>query len=487
MTVSLYPQVERHQDLADLEWRTRWYFRQRLEAGERVVIPVKQGLRRALHPPFYLEADERTPSPLLSSEDALDVARTAETVIVWDRSARLAAPAWLRRNAVIGDELCDVGAAENWSLAVSSVLTGDSERRFREACARLRAENRCALLIGSGPSMPLAVDPGYCGPSINIYGGSAVLHDDMIAAREPHFVAAPDIAAHLGPSKTAARYRERLFDVLDRSNALVLMPEPSWRSLTAWWPDRLKDRVIALPVAAQRKISDSFLDDFSYEPTSNVLTSFMLPAAAAVSTEFYFAGIDGRGDTLEESGVWRHAREGDYRADLLDAALAHGRLHVVDIDAYYADHWARAAAICAAMSETGIAIHAPAVIAGNAASLKQVALKRRKERYAQLLFSILDAADDRPNARNVAFGVVGAVLGGVAAMNIVFGALAGAFILLIFAMGYFSLRMRMSRLAAIADRAQASEQSRAMMALGARIDMLEQRLKASGAPSEDET
>ncbi|NOX93961.1 MAG: hypothetical protein GXP04_02365 [Alphaproteobacteria bacterium] len=472
--IALYPQVRTEEDLGDLRARAAWYFRSAMEAGERVTISVAADLNRVVEAPFYLEtgADGIEPELMVTQTD--DIARDGETVICWDKAARFAAPKALRRIMCAGDELCDLGASETWMK--SAPITNDvalSRERFDRAVASCLFRTGPILVLGAGPSLSdAATNNGYPSNTINLYGGSSISNEEVIAARPPDFIAIADIAGQCGPSLTAKRYRDRLYRVLrDCPQANILVPEPCWRSLCAWWPADLKGRVIFLPETRLRAFGAGFSEIFAYQPTSNVLTAFLLPTAASMARDIYFAGIDGAASVDAKSG-WSHDREDFHLAENLEAGLAHGRIQVSDLAGYYHQHWRRAASECAAIEKSGVSVYAPLAIS-KVEPDRYLSLKIRIRELARIFFMGVTMLETRPIFATVCSAVGAAILGGMivtSSISVIF-----LFVLLSAALtgGYFSLRNRITRITAQQDRARASAEGRVLRSLAARLDRLE--------------
>ncbi len=479
--IALYPVARSHEDAAELRARAVWYFRGAMESGAEVVMFVDDGLSEHPASVFYLESAAEAPDPVVKSAKHVDaVLQTADVVVTWNRSAWASAPAWLRRKACFGDELCDFGAAEAWMAAAPVNSDVDEHHsRFAALARGLRASNAPALILGSGPSLSLATGAEIAPhETVNIYGGSAIDNNDVVGARPPHIIALADIPGQTGPSMTAARRRARVYEVLRRhTNAHVLTSELYWRSLRAWWPNDLVDRVITIPLMRERPLGASLTDWFSYEPTSNVLTTFLLPAAAALSDDIYFAGVDGggAGDTK-----WRHDRNVNDAGDLLEAALAHGRMHVVSLKSYYEIHWRRVALERQALVDKGWRIDAPKPVAEMATppQASNLVMVRKVREIAARIYGALDVVQNHPRPAIALAAAIGACMGGVYSLGMIFSMIVAAVAAAAFAAGYFSLRWRMTRLLAADDRARASAQDRVIKALTDRIDCLEKKLSA---------
>ena len=458
-----------------------------MEAGARVVLPVADKVVTTPPAPHYLQHGETALQPETVFAPALSLARDADVVVAWNKFARMAAPGWLRRKAHAGDELCDIGASEIWMKAAPPVDDGAvvHRARFEAFVSALRAHEKPSLILASGPSLAEAAGAALPRKTLNVWGGSAIANAEALSARPPDMIAIPDIAGQSGPSMTAARYRERLFGIMRRFDGChALVPEPCWRSLAAWWPDELKPRVIAVPETRLRPMGAPFSECFAYEPTSNVLTAFLLPAAASMSREIHFIGVDGAAGAAASVG-WRHDREKAYASETLEAALSHGRMHISALSSYYERHWRRAATECAALRERGVVVHAPPPIKKTQPDPK-LAARRQASELARFVFQVIEAGENRPATTIALAALGGGVLGGLSMVSSLSAIVAGAVLLGVFSVGYLTLRWRINRMVAAQERERASVETRALTAMAARIDLLEERLleleERAGAP-----
>ncbi|MEM9707073.1 MAG: hypothetical protein AAF850_13470 [Pseudomonadota bacterium] len=508
--IAFYPPVASPEDAADTCARAAWYFRGAMEAGAEVIVFAANAAPARPSSVFYIESDDTAPQPRLTeAADMFGLLRRADVVIAWDRASRFSAPAWLRQKCRAGDELCDFGAADEWMEAAPPIDDISAhQQRFDALADNLRESGASALVLGAGPSLSTAADPKFDPPkTLNVYGGSAIDNDAVIHARPPHIIALADVAGQAGPSKTAARRRDRLYSVLRKHRgAHVLTPERYWRSLKAWWPEDLVERVIAVPTERERPIGTSLSDVFSYEPTRTVLTTFLIPAAAALSNDIRFAGVDGANggggagkDDDQEADkdcgavLWRHDRKIDYTADLLEATLTHSRSHVVALGEYYDSHWRRVALDLQALRSKGWRVAAPGPLAtapdsqkshtpsarvqtaGSLSSSRFVFTRQARE-LAGRAFGVLDALQDRPRVAVSIAMALGACSGAVYSLGMVYAIIIGAVAASALCIGYLSLRWRMNRLIAADDRARSSAEDRTAKALAARIDALEKKV-----------
>lgn len=479
--ISFYPAARSREEAASLRARADWYFRARMEAGEDVRIPVKPELDvSGLAYPFHLQNDADAPKSALSPVDAEELARSASSVVVWDRAEEMRIPGWLVPRAVKGDELCGQHASERL-MRVTGALAPEPEHeeRFRSFVGELKATGRPALILGSGPSLEQAAGR-FEGPSINLYGGSSIDHDEVLAARPADVIALVDLASQSGPSLTAARRRERIFGLLRAGRARrVVVTVAHWQALRAWWPEDLHGHVIAIPEVPFRPCGVPFTERFAYQPTGNVLTAFLLPLAASFSSTIRTAGIDGAGGAASASN-WSHTNENAYRAGLLEAVLAHGRAHTDNPGAYYAELEQRVAAEVTAYSRKGWDIAVPSVegIAGDPAGIEK---QDRRRAFLTQLFDVIERAERRPRAGVLGAAALGAILGGLSAMSTFILIVAGAGIMAAMALVYFSLRRRMSRMIAQMERNLATDEERRFMSLAARLSVLESQ-QGAGKP-----
>jgi len=476
-TLSYYPAASNDAEAGDIYWRAAWHFRALLEKGARVFVPAHVSQIPAR--PNYLCATEKpgsdTPAPTLTDRSALELARASDHVIVWSRPAYLNAPKWLRRKAVAADELCDFGAPEFCNALVNTLLrtpadAHNDQARYAALAERLKQSGQPALILGSGPSVELALNDSATSTSIRIYVGTAIQRRDLVARHPPDIIIAADAASQLGPSATAAAYREAVFAAQRRSDAYVLITEHNAAACRAWWPEDLLTRTIAIPETRRRAPGTPLTEDFSYQPTSNVLTSLALPAAASVSDDVYLAGFDGASAATAE---WSHTAETDYQCAISAMVMAHPRFHIADYPAYYRSHRARLAAERTAFETQGLTlrpIHGAPELAQDAP--EEHGRLERSLTIRQWLYQHMDAAMDYPASLTTATALA-AASGGAMISGWALAVLAGGGAAALAAL-FLHLRQRMNRMAAQTERNLAATQVRALRSIDARLQRLEE-------------
>lgn len=268
---------------------------------------------------------------VISSDMAIKAARSADTVLVWSSSAFWAAPAWLRRKAVICDPYASFAASDTLNSWVSRTallkrkIAGPPEA-FADMCEQARHENREVLLIGTGPTQDelLATDKQAQGNPLCIYMSGSVNNPALTAKFPPDIIVAADGASQFSALAPARDFKERVVAIMRSSRAILIVPAGVGGAVAAHWPDDLIAQILTLPFDMSVQTSRSSLNKrWAVVPTGNVMTTMALPIAKALSDQVRFAGVtlheEERGAGLRQAH-WQHANAIEYyrsSADIL--------------------------------------------------------------------------------------------------------------------------------------------------------------------------
>lgn len=214
----------------------------------------------------------------------------------------------LARVRLVDESFYSGQATTEFAVAMDLVADGDARRdsgglfrsNFRRLLERGVRRSRSAAL-GTGPSLDEIFEVDLSDTSV-IVCNSIVKNERLLEHLDPVAVCFGDPVFHFGPSEYAARFREDLVRVVDRHDCFAVTHAREARLLLRHYPE-LRDRLVGLE-ADVRSWAVPSPESMRVRPTTNVLTLFMLPLAAALSDEVLIGGCDGR--EPGEDYFWKH-------------------------------------------------------------------------------------------------------------------------------------------------------------------------------------
>lgn len=330
-----YPAIENEQTLLQCQKQAQWHF-----------SPIKDRIV--------------TDFPRTVAEAAAS-ARVSDVIFFWEKSAFWGAKASYRRKGIIVDEYAQQAVGDTLDTLVARYIKPDNthhSKRFFSAVHKRHSHIEQALIIGSGPDMAVleSFDTSTRNTTLSLYLSTSVLNERACEICPPDIIIAVDGPSQFGPSATARLYRERTVDLIRRHDSIMLVPAQHLPSIRAHWPDDIQNNVFAVPLTRLIKYGHSFREQWHYEPTSNVLTSFGLPCAASFTKSIIFAGISltQDDDSAEiKSHHWDHMEEALYQKHVAPMLICHPASGQVD-GGYLGRHYARLKHELAAHAASGI-------------------------------------------------------------------------------------------------------------------------------------
>ena len=326
--------------------------------------------------------------------------RKADIVLFWRADSYWAAPPHVRAKGVLVDELTEPDAGNRLDTLVTDTLDPDT-KPFRASYLALIARHRQAgapvNLIGSGPRAGARLERTD-ERALNIYLGTSVFSDALLAEFRPDIVVAADGPSQFGVGQTAARFRQRMTEILRRGETTLIVPRAHYLNIRHNWDPDIIGHVLPVPVDAHTPLGTRFSQTFSYRPTTNILTSFGLPLALDVSDRVNFVGITLPAGAGNEAKAlhWTHAEEVRYQRHVADMMAQHPAAMNVS-DSYLADHMGQLSHILAAAQDMGCSFR----LEGRPYRCEAPAGSGPVPRKAGVLprvFRVVEAFDDRPVA-----------------------------------------------------------------------------------------
>ncbi|MDJ0792280.1 MAG: glycosyltransferase, partial [Acidimicrobiia bacterium] len=173
-------------------------------------------------------------------------------------------------------------------------IEGDQRRVEQERLGSmiddLPTRRRC-LLLGADPSNRDALELDT-GGMIRIAASDVVPDHDLMTAFEPHVIAIADATEHLGASADAAAFRSMLRKWLATHSQTWIAVPLVFRSLLASMMPEHADRIVGIPVEADRDVPTlDLLVRYGVAASADALTLLMLPIAATLTDEIAMVGF----------------------------------------------------------------------------------------------------------------------------------------------------------------------------------------------------
>ena len=414
--------------------------------------------------------------------EAKSAAKLSDVIFFWQKDAFWGAAAGLRRKGLVVDEFAQQAVGDTLDAFVASKLKIDvaaHQSKFLQYVKTQKPNAKTATLIGSGPDVSaLQKSPPQGVTSINIFLSTAIFNTPITEMYPPDIIIAADGPSQFGPSQTAEDYRKRAIEALRRYNCALLIPAQYWPSVQTHWPEDIGKQIYAVPLTPNVSSGHSFAENWHYEPTSNVLTSFGLPCAVGFVGNIRFTGIS---LSPREAAVnahtqhWAHENEARYQrhiAPMLAAHPASGQ----DDGSYLERHHNRLSQALSAYAAKGISFThmnnqtiTPSTSGATHAIAPASPLKRK-------LFTLIAKAQHYPVAIAAGVfifaGLLGAALEYTIGLSMLGFFIAGGFAAF-FIIAVLFLRLRQNRLTAQLERKLSQQQAQQFANLSERLEAIE--------------
>lgn len=417
--------------------------------------------------------------------DAKNGAQAADIIFFWQKEAFWAAKAAHRRKGVIVDEYAQQAVGDGLDAFVAQYISpdydGHSESFFKAVRARRRLITQ-AILIGSGPDMSslAGLTAQERDTSLSLYLSTSVLNEQACNACPPDIIIAVDGPSQFGLSETGRRYRGRAADLVRRYKSLILVPAQHLPSIRAHWPADIQDHIFAVPLTRKVGPGHRFNQNWHYEPTSNVSTSFGLPCAASFTDLVKFAGISVTLDPQDinpHSQHWEHVDESLYQrhvAPMLAAHPASGQENA----GYLNRHHARLDQELSAYAASGITF---SKLGGPPIEFKAKALPPETPQRLPVkvrFFELIAKAEHYPRHIIICVFILAGLLGTASQYSIgmhMLGFLITGGVAASLVAGILFLRLRMNRMTARLESKLSQQQSQQFANLSERLETLERK------------
>lgn len=421
----------------------------------------------------------------LTEAEAQRAAQTADIIFFWQKDAFWAAKAAHRRKGIIVDEYAQQAVGDGLDAFVAQYISpdydGHSESFFKAVRTR-RPIITQAILIGSGPDMPslAGLTAQERETSLSLYLSTSVLNEQACTSCPPDIIIAVDGPSQFGLSETGRRYRDRAADLVRRYESLILVPAQHLPSIRAHWPPDIQDHIFAVPLTRKVRPGHRFNQDWHYEPTSNVSTSFGLPCAASFTDAIKFAGISVTLDPQDinpRSQHWEHVDESLYQrhvAPMLAAHPASGQENA----GYLHRHHARLDQELSAYAAAGITF---SKLGGPPIEIKAKALPPETPQRLPVkvrFFELIAKAEHYPRHIIICVFILAGLLGTALQYSIgmlMLGFLIAGGVAATLVAGILFLRLRMNRMTARLESKLSQQQSQQFVNLSERLEALERK------------
>jgi len=417
--------------------------------------------------------------------DATQSAKTADIIFFWQKEAFWSARSAHRRKGVVVDEYSQQAVGDGLDAFVAQYVSPDYQGHadaFFKAVKTRRPNITQAILIGSGPDMAAlqVLTAAKRNTSLSLYLSTSVLNEQACAACPPDIIIAVDGPSQFGLSETGRNYRERVAKLVRRYKSLILVPAQHLPSIRAHWPEDIQDNIFAVPLTRKVKAGHRFSQDWIYEPTSNVSTSFGLPCAASFTDTIRLAGIS---TTLEPRDInphthhWEHVDESLYQrhvAPMLAVHPASGQ----DNAGYLDRHHTRLMQELSAYAASGVVF---SKLGGTAIEITPQKLKADTPKKLPLkvrFFETIAKAEHYPEAIIFSAFILAGLLGsglqysiGLDMLGFLIAGSAAAFLVA----GLLFLRVRMNRMTARLESKLSQQQAQQFANLSERLEALERK------------
>jgi hypothetical protein len=266
-----------------------------------------------------------------TDDEAKKGVETANVIFFWQKAVFWGAKATHRRKGLVVDEYAQQAVGDKLDAFMAEYIKPDfkgHDSAFFAALKKRRPKIERAIIIGSGPDISALghLTPQDLNGTLSLYLSTSVLNEQACKACPPDIIIAVDGPSQFGPSETGHRYRERTAELIRGHDSLLLIPAQHLPSVRAHWPADIQDNIFAIPLVRKVRAGHKLSDNWSYEPTSNVLTSFGLPCAASFTHNIQFAGVSvtRHPQTVSKSvNHWVHSDEAFYQRHVAPMLAAH--------------------------------------------------------------------------------------------------------------------------------------------------------------------
>ena len=415
--------------------------------------------------------------------EAKAAAKSSDVIFFWQKEAYWGAIAQMRRKGLVVDEFSEQAVGDRLDAFVANNLKlgiTANQSKFLKTVQRKKPTAKSALIIGSGPDISdfKTSEPHSFDNSINIYLSTAIFDRSLMEACPPDVIIAADGPSQFALSQTASDYRLQAISALRRYSCVLLIPAQYWPSTQAHWPEDVREQIYAVPQTPHVTRGHSFADNWHYEPTSNVLTSFGLPCAASFVKNIRLAGISlspRNGPINANTQHWEHNDESHYQRHIAPMLAAHPASGQSD-GRYLERHHDR-------LSQELLAYGAKGVSFSNLKYEKiifsdlETALKTSRQSPLKIkLFNLIAKAEHHPWLITGAAFISAGLLGGAVEYSIGLAMLgffiAGGFAAFFVAAILF-LRLRQNRMSARLESKLSQQQAQQFANLSERLDALE--------------
>ncbi len=275
------------------------------------------------------------------TDPAREVA-AADWVLVWDRVAVAADPAWraalegvtplavdAARDRLEGSAYADLAATLH---PASRRMLHASRLRFADWAAELGGAD-VAYLLGTGPS--IEEHGRFAFDGLVIACNTTILDDALMRHARPRLLTFADPVFHFGVSGYAAAFRAALATAAEKHDLRLVIPSKYGHLLASLQPD-LAERTVIVPLLARSVPNLDLSTRFEVRTTENVLTLLQLPLATTLARDVHLIGYDGRnpGDDY----FWQHSPRTQDHDLLATARRVHPGFFTVDYRDYYERH-----------------------------------------------------------------------------------------------------------------------------------------------------
>jgi hypothetical protein len=214
-----------------------------------------------------------------------------------------------------------------------SELDRTSQANYRALYDRYKSCRR-AFVLGTGPSLQMALSMDFSPDDLVIGCNSIVKNEKILIHTRPGVIAFADQVFHFGRSNYAKQFRADLLRAVRRLGCFCIVPPERGLLLAMHFPE-VASRLIAMPFNGTFNLPTP--GNRKVKVTENVMTLYMLPIASAIAKEIYIVGADGR--EQRERYFWKHDETAQYGELLSSVREAHPSFfRDRNYNAYYEEH-----------------------------------------------------------------------------------------------------------------------------------------------------
>ncbi len=335
----VWPRICKREELEDVVHWLAWYLPEK--SGLTVTVLASRRLARDLE---MRKPNVQENVRLLSGKPS---SKSFDTVLVYKNTLWNSLGALVAFNAKL-DSIDKHFFAVHESLAFERIyqshdteqlsrarneLDRTSEANYRALYDRYKGCRR-AFVLGTGPSLQMALRMDFLPDDLVIACNSIVKSERMLDHAQPDVLAFADQVYHIGRSDYAKQFRVDLIKAVKRLGCFCIVPPERGLLISMHFPE-LASRLIVIP------FNDTFNlptpGNRKVKVTENVMTLYMLPVASAIAEEVYVVGADGR--EQKEQYFWKHDETAQYGDLLRSARQAHPSFfRDRTYEAYYDQH-----------------------------------------------------------------------------------------------------------------------------------------------------